>query len=101
LIPEDILEENIKGKDVLTVEDIVDSGLTFHCLVENLKSRNPNNIRLCRLLDKPYQRMNPVVPEYVGFEVPDKFVVGYGLDYDEIYCNPPYIGVLKPEVDPK
>lgn len=92
------LEENIEGKDVLIVEDIVDSGLTLYYLVENLKSRNPNSIKLCCLLDKPHQRMKPVTPDYVGFEVPDEFVVGYGLDYDEMYRNLPYIGVLKPEV---
>lgn len=92
------LEENIEGRDVLIVEDIVDSGLTLYYLVENLKSRKPNSIKLCCLLDKPYQRVKPVKPDYVGFEVPDHFVVGYGLDYDELYRNLPYIGVLKPEV---
>lgn len=91
------LEENIEGKDVLIIEDIIDSGLTLYYLVENLKSRKPNSIKLCCLLDKPSQRVKPIKPDYVGFEVPDVFVVGYGLDYDEMYRNLPFIGVLKPE----
>ena len=91
------LDQNIEGKDILIVEDIVDSGLTLYYLVENLKSRKPNSIKLCCLLDKPVQRVKPIKPDYVGFEVPDEFVVGYGLDYDEMYRNLPYIGVLKPE----
>jgi hypoxanthine phosphoribosyltransferase len=92
------LEENIKDMDVLIIEDIVDSGLTLNYLVENLKSRQPNSIKVCSLLDKPYQRITPVKADYVGFEIPDEFVVGYGLDYKELYRNLPYIGVLKPEV---
>jgi hypoxanthine phosphoribosyltransferase len=92
------LEENIQGRDVLIIEDIVDSGLTLHYIVENLKSRNPNSIKVCSLLDKPYQRVTSVKADYVGFVIPDEFVVGYGLDYKEIYRNLPYIGVLKPEV---
>jgi len=91
------LEENIEGKDVLIVEDIIDSGLTLHYLVETLKSRKPNSIKLCCLLDKPSQRVKPINPDYVGFEIPDEFVVGYGLDYAEMYRNLPYIGILKPE----
>lgn len=91
------LEENIEGRDVLIVEDIVDSGLTLHYLVENLKSRKPNSVKLCCLLDKPTQRVKPVKADYVGFSVPDEFVVGYGLDFNELYRNLPYIGVLKPE----
>ena len=66
--------------------------------MENLKTRRPNKIKLCCLLDKPYKRIKPVTPEYIGFEVPDEFVVGYGLDYNGMYRNLPYIGVLKPEV---
>ena len=92
------LEENVEGRDVLIVEDIIDSGLTLHYLVENLKSRKPRSIKICCLLDKPSRRVSPVKPDYVGFEVPDEFVVGYGLDYNEMYRNLPYIGVLKPEV---
>ncbi len=92
------LEENIKGLDVLVIEDIVDSGLTLNYLIENLKSRQPNSIKVCSLLDKPYQRITKVKADYVGFEIPDEFVVGYGLDYKELYRNLPYIGVLKSEV---
>lgn len=91
------LEENIQGRDVLIIEDIVDSGRTLHYLVENLLSRKPQSVRVCALLDKPYQRVTPVVADYVGFEIPDEFVVGYGLDYQELYRNLPYIGVLKSE----
>jgi len=92
------LEENVEGRDVLIVEDIIDSGLTLRYLVENLKSRKPKSIKICCLLDKPSRRISPIKPDYVGFEVPDEFVVGYGLDYNERYRNLPYIGVLKPEV---
>ena len=91
------LAENIEGKDVLIVEDIVDSGLTLSYLVKNLKLRKPSSIKICCLLDKPYQRTRDVKTDYVGFEIPDEFVVGYGLDYQEYYRNIPYIGVLKPE----
>lgn len=92
------LHENVEGKDILIVEDIIDTGLTLHYLIENLKSRNPNSIRICCLLDKPSRRISEVRADYVGFAVPDEFVVGYGLDYDEYYRNLPYIGVLKPEI---
>lgn len=91
------LAENIEGKDVLIVEDIVDSGLTLSYLVENLKLRKPNSIKICCLLDKPYQRTRKITTDYVGFEIADEFVIGYGLDYEEYYRNIPYIGVLKPE----
>lgn len=91
------LEQNIEGRDVLIVEDIIDSGLTLHYLIENLRSRRPNSIKICCLLDKPYKRIKPIKPDYIGFEVPDEFVVGYGLDYNEHYRNLPYIGVLKRE----
>lgn len=91
------LEENIEGKDVLIVEDIIDTGLTLHYLIKNLKSRKPRSVKICCLLDKPSRRKSPVKPDYVGYEVPDEFVVGYGLDYNEKYRNLPYIGVLKPE----
>lgn len=92
------LAENIEGKDVLIVEDIVDSGLTLSYLVKNLTLRKPNSIKICCLLDKPYQRTRDVKTDYVGFEIADEFVIGYGLDYEEYYRNIPYIGVLKPEV---
>jgi len=92
------LHQNIEGKDVLIVEDIIDTGLTLHYLIENLRSRNPKSIKTCCLLDKPSRRRADVTPDYVGFEVPDEFVVGYGLDYKELYRNLPYIGVLKPHI---
>ena len=91
------LAENIEGKDVLIVEDIVDSGLTLSYLAKNLKLRKPSSLKICCLLDKPYQRTNEITVDYVGFEIPDEFVIGYGLDYEEYYRNIPYIGVLKPE----
>ena len=92
------LEREIEGKDVLIVEDIVDTGLTLSYLIENLKTRNPNSVKVCSLLDKPDRRKVPVDIEYVGFQIPDEFVVGYGLDYDEVYRNLPFVCVLKPEV---
>ncbi len=92
------LDSTITDKDVLIVEDIVDSGLTLKYIVENLKSRKPASIRLCTLLDKPSRRVADVEVQYNGFIIPDEFVVGYGLDYGEKYRNLPYIGVLKPEV---
>ena len=92
------LAENVEGKDVLVVEDILDTGNTLSYLMEILKARNVASIRLCTLLDKPDRRKKPIYADYVGFTVPDLFVVGYGLDYAEKYRNLPYIGVLKPEV---
>ncbi len=92
------LDSTITDKDVLIVEDIVDSGLTLKYIVENLKSRKPASIKLCTLLDKPSRRVADVEVQYNGFIIPDEFVVGYGLDYGEKYRNLPYIGVLKPEV---
>jgi len=92
------LDIPLQKHDVLIVEDILDSGMTLSYLKELLESRNPASIRLCTLLDKPDRRMAPVKADYVGFTVPDEFVVGYGLDYDEIYRNLPYIGILKPSV---
>lgn len=92
------LDIDLRQHDVLIVEDILDSGMTLAYLKEILESRNPASIRLCTLLDKPERRKAPVAADYVGFVVPDEFVVGYGLDYDEKYRNLPYIGVLKPEV---
>jgi hypoxanthine phosphoribosyltransferase len=92
------LEREIEGKDVLIVEDIVDTGLTLSYLIENLKTRNPNSVKVCSLLDKPDRRKSQVEIGYVGFKIPDEFVVGYGLDYAEIYRNLPFVCVLKPEV---
>lgn len=92
------LDMSIEGKDVLIVEDIVDSGLTLHYLTENLKSRLPSSIRLCTLLDKPDRRKIQVPIEYVGFIVPDEFIVGYGIDYAEKYRNLPYVASLKESV---
>ena len=92
------LEEPIAGKHVLIVEDIVDSGLTLHYLLEVLRTRNPASLRVCTLIDKVKERAKVVAPVYIGFQVADRFVVGYGLDYAQYYRNLPYIGVLKPEV---
>lgn len=92
------LEKDIEGKDLLIVEDIIDSGLTLAYLVDNLKSRNPRSLEICTLLDKEERRSVEVNTKYIGFTVPDEFVVGYGLDYAEKYRNIPYIFVLKEEV---
>jgi hypoxanthine phosphoribosyltransferase len=92
------LSEDIVGKDLIVVEDILDSGNTLHYLMKTLSARNPASIQLCTLLDKPDRRKVPVQVSYRGFEIPDEFVVGYGLDYAERYRNLPYIGILKPSV---
>lgn len=92
------LDIPISGYDVLIVEDILDSGMTLSYLLEILQSRGPRSIRLCTLFDKPERRKADVKADYTGAVVPDEFVVGYGLDYDEKYRNLPYLGVLKPEV---
>lgn len=90
------LDEPLEGKDVLIVEDIIDSGRTLSYLIELLKKRNPASIRLCTLLDKPERRVKKEVHvDYSGFRIPDEFVVGYGLDYDQKYRNLPYIGVVE------
>ena len=89
------LDESIQGKDVLIVEDIIDSGRTLYYLMDVLEKRNPNSIRLCTLLDKPERRVKDVKVDYVGFDIPDEFVVGYGLDYAQKYRNLPYIGVVE------
>ena len=89
------LDESIEGKDVLVVEDIVDSGRTLSYLLENLKNRKPASLRLCTLLDKPERRVIDVDVNYTCFEIPDEFVVGYGLDYAQRYRNLPYIGVVE------
>ena len=91
------LDEPIEDKDVLIVEDIIDSGTTLHYLTEILYKRKPASIRICTLLDKPERRTADVKVDYVGFNIPDEFVVGYGLDYAQKYTNLPYIGVV--EVD--
>ncbi|HHW03597.1 MAG TPA: hypoxanthine phosphoribosyltransferase [Thermoanaerobacterales bacterium] len=92
------LEENVEGKNLLIVEDIIDSGLTLSYMHSILKSRKPASIKICSLLDKPSRRKIDIKVDYLGFEIPDYFVVGYGLDYDEKYRNLPYICVLKPEI---
>ena len=90
------LDEPLEGKDVLIVEDIIDSGRTLSHLIDIFSQRKPNSIKLCTLLDKPERRVvKDVVVDYVGFRIPDEFVVGYGLDYDQKYRNLPYIGVVK------
>ena len=89
------LDEPLKDKDVLVVEDIVDSGRTLSYLLEMLKDRGPKSVRLCTLLDKPERRVVDVHVDYTCFEIPDEFVVGYGLDYDQRYRNLPYIGVVE------
>ena len=86
------LDEPLEGKNVLIVEDIIDSGNTLHYLVEILYKRQPKNIRICTLLDKPERRVADVHVDYTGFVIPDEFVVGYGLDYDQKYRNLPFIG---------
>lgn len=92
------LEYSIKGKNVLIVEDIVDSGLTLYYITEIFKKRSPQSVRIACLLDKPSRRKSPISPDYVGFTIPDEFVVGYGLDYDEKYREYPDVCILKPSV---
>jgi len=92
------LDKSIEGCDVLIVEDILDSGKTLSYLKELLSDRSPASIKIATLLDKPERREAEVEADYIGFSVPNEFVVGYGLDYDERYRNLPYVGVLKPEV---
>ena len=89
------LDQPLEGKDVIIVEDIIDSGRTLSYLMDILKKRNPNSMTLCTLLDKPERRVVDVKVDYVGFNIPDEFVVGYGLDYDQEYRNLPYIGVVE------
>jgi len=92
------LSDSIEGVHVIVVEDILDSGNTLSYLMNVLSARHPASISLCTLLDKPERREKPITADYVGFTVPNAFIVGYGLDYAERYRNLPYIGVLKPEV---
>ena len=91
------LDESIEGKDVLVVEDILDTGRTLHHLLDLLRDRKPNSLQLCTLLDKPDRRVIEVPVAYTGFTIPDLFVVGYGLDYAQQYRNLPYIGVVNME----
>ena len=89
------LDESIKDKDVIVIEDIVDSGNTLSYLLENLEARQPKSLKLCTLLDKPDRRVKDVKVDYTGFQIPDEFVVGYGLDYAQKYRNLPFIGIVK------
>ncbi|SEK97989.1 hypoxanthine phosphoribosyltransferase [Carnobacterium iners] len=92
------LDTNVEGKDLLIVEDIIDSGRTLNYLIEMFRYRKAKSIKIVTLLDKPEGRVVDMKADYVGFLVPNEFVVGYGLDYDEKYRNLPYIGILKPEI---
>lgn len=92
------LSENIEGRHVVIVEDILDSGNTLNYLVRYMNERKPASVRIVTLMDKPDRRRAPVKADYVGFTVPDAFMVGYGLDYQQRYRNLPYIGILKPEI---
>lgn len=89
---------NIKGRHVVILEDILDSGLTLKFVTEHLRSMEPASLKICTLLDKPERRKVDIFADYVGFTIPNEFVVGFGLDYQEFYRNLPFIGVLKPEV---
>ncbi len=92
------LDGSVEGENLLIVEDIVDSGLTLKYLKEVLLTRNPASVKVCTLLDKPARRKESVAIDYLGFEVPDEFIVGYGIDYAERYRNLPYVGILKRSV---
>src|SRR5512139_1225692 len=92
------LSSSIDGRDVLIVEDIIDTGLTLNYLVRYLRCKNPATLRICTLLDKPARRLVDIPVDYVGFEIPDQFVVGYGLDYGERYRNLCFMGVVTTEV---
>lgn len=97
-IIKDLDAEVVNGADLLIVEDILDSGVTLEYLMKILSVRNPNSIKICTLLDKPERRKAKVFADYAGAQIPDAFVVGYGLDYDEKYRNLPFVGALKPAV---
>jgi hypoxanthine phosphoribosyltransferase len=92
------LSASIQGEDVLIVEDIIDTGLTLNYLLRYLRGKNPATLRICTLLDKPARRLVDIPVDYIGFTIPDQFVVGYGLDYGEVYRNLRFVGVLRPEV---
>ena len=89
---------NIKGRHVVILEDILDSGLTLKFVTEHLRSMEPASLKICTMLDKPERRKVDIFADYVGFTIPNEFVVGFGLDYQEFYRNLPFVGVLKPEV---
>lgn len=89
------LRDSAEGRDILLIEDIIDTGLTLSYLVQNLKTRNPKSLEICSFLDKPECRKVQVRAKYVGFQIPNEFVIGYGLDFNERYRNLPYVGVLK------
>jgi hypoxanthine phosphoribosyltransferase len=92
------LSSSIEGQDVLIVEDIIDTGLTLNYLLRYLRGKDPASLRICTLLDKPARRLVEIPVDYIGFTIPDRFVVGYGLDYGEFYRNLRFVGVLRPEV---
>lgn len=92
------LDTNVEGRDIVIIEDIIDSGQTLHYLVELFKYRKAKSVKIVTLLDKPEGRIVDIKADFVGFDVPNEFVVGYGLDFAELYRNLPYIGVLKPEI---
>ena len=92
------LDIDICGKNVIIIEDIIDSGVTLKYLKELLLKRNPKSLKICTLLNKPERRKSDVIPDYVGYDIPDEFVIGYGLDYANKYRNMPYIGILKREI---
>jgi hypoxanthine phosphoribosyltransferase len=92
------LSASIEGQDVLIVEDIIDTGLTLNYLLRYLRGKNPRSLRICTLLDKPARRLVEIPVDYVGFTIPDRFVIGYGLDFGELYRNLRFVGVLRPEV---
>jgi hypoxanthine phosphoribosyltransferase len=91
------LSAPIEGRDVIIVEDIIDTGLTLNYLVRYLRGKNPRSIKICALLDKPARRLVEIPIDYIGFEIPDAFVIGYGLDFGEVYRNLRFVGVLRPE----
>jgi hypoxanthine phosphoribosyltransferase len=95
------LDINIEGRHVLVVEDIIDSGLTLSYLMRNLEARSPASLEICALLTKPDRREMDVPVRYIGFEIPDRFVIGYGLDFAERYRNLPYVAVLSDELIPE
>lgn len=92
------LDESVEGQHILLIEDIIDTGLTLKYLTENLLTRKPKSLKICTLLDKPSRRQVDLKPDYIGFTIPDNFVVGYGLDYAQRYRQLPDVGILKPEV---
>jgi hypoxanthine phosphoribosyltransferase len=92
------LNTSIENRNVLIIEDIIDTGRTLAYITQNLRTRNPASLKICTLLNKPSRRQVHVPLDYIGFDIPNEFVVGYGLDYNEIYRNLSFIGVLKPEL---